>query len=585
MPCPPAVRVLALLIMLCLVAMPQMALAAARSALVIGNSAYPFGPLINPRNDAELMAQSLRQVGFEVTVVLDADRISMQRAILDFSRSMRDTDTVGLFYYAGHGVQSQGQNYLIPVDADIKSEPEVRLFGINVDEFVATLERANGRTNIVILDSCRNNPFPQASRSGTRGLAAVSAPTGTFIAQSTAPGQIALDGDGANSPYATALAKAMLQPGASIEQVFKRTRIDVLNETKSTQTPWDTSSLTGDFYFSEPVATQPVVATEPAPAAPQVAVADPAPVETPAVQEVAPVPRIYPVGKWPEGLAHTGDMLWIAESGSRQIIKLNRKSGEIETKVPAGRLPVSMTTDGEGNVFVAAFTDGKITRQSADGKTKTLTTLKTGYLNDLRYGLDAVYAVSYTEDAVRQTILTRIDPKSGKTKAAAPFEGEARAMATADGVPYVLYVKGGVTEVAQFDGDGLGMTTSVPLEGFNWAMTGNTGAVFVGGQEKQMEGATIVTRLPMDDLANPLAVKLDGTELVMAMAATNERVAVLGDKGGIWILDADTLTPRKHLQSGVSPRAAIFADGILYLTTHQGDGEKGAVYAYEGLLE
>jgi Caspase domain len=578
-------------------------LAASRAALVIGNSAYPFGPLVNPKNDAELMAQSLKQVGFEVTTVLDADRQTMQRALLDFSRAIRDTDTVGLFYFAGHGVQSAGENYLIPVDADIKSESEVKLFGINVDEFVATLERANGRTNIVILDSCRNNPFPKISRSGSRGLAAVSAPTGTFIAQSTSPGQVALDGEGDNSPYAMALSKALLEPGATIEQVFKQTRRDVLKQTKDVQTPWDTSSLTGDFYFSEPAKAVEVAAPEPVvqpPTAeeqagpqvvedtPQVAVNEPAP-ETPQrqMQEITVEPRIYPVGKWPEGLVHTGDFLWIAESGARQMVKLNRATGKIETKVPTGRLPVSMATDGNGTVFSAAFTDCKITRQSPPGKTKTLATIKNRVaFADMRYGLDALYAATYTDDgANRLTTLNRIDPKSGAVTPSEAFLGEARGLATAEGTPFMLYATGNGTEVAAFDQGSVSKGAGIPLEGFNWSIAANRQFIYVGGREEQQGGNSTVTLLPVEDLGNKTRQSLEGQELIMTIAATDVRVAALGDGGGVWILEATTLAPLKHFNSGVRPQQAIFADGILYVTTHQGDGENGAVYAFEGLLE
>ena len=149
----------------------SMSCAETRSALVIGNSAYAFGPLLNPENDAKLLAETLEKTGFTVRTVLNADRQTMQKALLEFSRDIRDKDTVGLFYFAGHGAQVNGANYLIPVDADIKAESEVKIFGINVDEFVSTLERADGRTNIVILDSCRNNPFGAAARSVRKGLA------------------------------------------------------------------------------------------------------------------------------------------------------------------------------------------------------------------------------------------------------------------------------------------------------------------------------------------------------------------------------------------------------------------------------
>ncbi|MEZ5774648.1 MAG: caspase family protein [Hyphomicrobiaceae bacterium] len=222
-----------------------------RIALVIGNSAYSFGPLTNPRNDAALMTRTLKGLGFQVTELIDADLKTMKKAMVDFGRSLRDSDMVGLFYYAGHGVQVGGENYLIPIGADINDEREVAFEAVAVGDFMHTMQRSASRINIVIFDACRNNPFGAASRSVTRGLARVQAPTGTIIAYSTAPDQVAQDGVDGNSPYTAALADAMGTAGLAIEDVFKRTRQAVLKATSSRQQPWEESSLTGDFYFRE----------------------------------------------------------------------------------------------------------------------------------------------------------------------------------------------------------------------------------------------------------------------------------------------------------------------------------------------
>lgn len=226
------------------------AVAEKRVALVIGNAAYRHtSPLANPRRDAELMAEALTRAGFGVTKLLDADQKSMKRAMRDLGRALRGSDAVGLFYYAGHGVQLRGENYLIPVDADIKDQSEAGIEGVNVNEFLATMERAQSRINIVVLDACRDNPFAAGSRSATRGLARVSAPSGSYIAYATSPGAVALDGQGGNSPYARALSRAIATPGLTIEQVFKQTRASVQAATNRQQTPWETSSITGEFYF------------------------------------------------------------------------------------------------------------------------------------------------------------------------------------------------------------------------------------------------------------------------------------------------------------------------------------------------
>lgn len=238
-----------------------------RIALVVGNSAYKHLPrLTNPQRDADLMAQSLERVGFGVTKVIDADQRKLKTVLRDFGRSLRGSDSVGLFYYAGHGVQVKGENYLVPVDANIQDENEVEFESINVNAFLSTMERAQARINIVILDACRDNPFASSTRSAaTRGLARVSAPSGSFIAYATAPGAVALDGSGRNSPYAQALARAIETPGLTIEQVFKQTRRDVQKSTGAKQTPWETSSITGEFYFGGQPDT---VAARPAPKAP-----------------------------------------------------------------------------------------------------------------------------------------------------------------------------------------------------------------------------------------------------------------------------------------------------------------------------
>jgi TPR repeat protein len=248
----PALRrvvIAALVLVGSLVAAAPVLRAETRLALVIGNSAYATNALQNPKNDAESIARALKIVGFEVVKLTDADQTAMKRAIVEFGRKLRASDAVGLFYYAGHGVQVAGENYLIPVGADIKDVEEAALSGVSLGELLRTMERSSGRLNIAILDACRDNPFPASTRSGTRGLAQVKAPTGTLIAYATAPGEVALDGTGGNSPYSAALAEAIPTIGISIDEVFRRTRRKVLDMTAHKQTPWEHSSLTGEFFF------------------------------------------------------------------------------------------------------------------------------------------------------------------------------------------------------------------------------------------------------------------------------------------------------------------------------------------------
>lgn len=242
-------QILATALVLC--ALVGVADAKQRIALVVGNGAYTsVAALDNPANDAALMRDALEAVGFEVMTLIDADRRTFERAISDFGKALRaDPEAVGLFYYAGHGVQSFGANFLIPVDAEVSDQADLDLVAIETQSVLRQMYTAGNRTNIVILDACRDNPFVTVPSFDDQGLAEMKAPTGTFLAYSTAPGMIALDGDGRNSPFTSALSQEIIKPGAQIEQVFKNVRRTVLQATDGVQVPWDTSSLTVDFSF------------------------------------------------------------------------------------------------------------------------------------------------------------------------------------------------------------------------------------------------------------------------------------------------------------------------------------------------
>ncbi|OED49908.1 peptidase C14, caspase catalytic subunit p20 [Rhodobacteraceae bacterium (ex Bugula neritina AB1)] len=231
-----------------------MALAEERLALVIGNSAYgAVSPLDNPVRDARLIAETLEGLGFDVTLAADAKQFDMKRAIAQFGRKLRGAgeDATGLFYYAGHGVQSFGNNYLLPVDAALEDAADLDLVAVEAQSILRQMASARNRTNIVILDACRNNPFEEVADLNKSGLAEMKAPTGTFLAYATAPGDVALDGEGGNSPFTEALAQEIKAPGRPVEQVFKEVRRTVLEQSSGRQTPWDTSSLISDFVFAE----------------------------------------------------------------------------------------------------------------------------------------------------------------------------------------------------------------------------------------------------------------------------------------------------------------------------------------------
>ncbi len=219
-----------------------------RVALVVGNSAYSTSPLRNPVNDARAMGAALADAGFEVILREDQEQNEMKRAIREFGERLGNGG-VGLFYYAGHGMQVEGRNYLIPLNAVINSEPEVEYEAVDVGFVLAQMESARSRLNIVILDACRDNPFARSFRSTARGLASIDAPVGTLIAYSTAPGSVASDGDGDHGLFTEELMRNLQVPGLKIEEVFKRVRVGVQERTAGRQVPWESSSLTGDFYF------------------------------------------------------------------------------------------------------------------------------------------------------------------------------------------------------------------------------------------------------------------------------------------------------------------------------------------------
>ena len=219
-----------------------------RVALVVGNSTYNFHPLKNPRNDADDMSRTLKLSGFEVIDIRDASLQQMRTGIRQFGDRLINND-VGLVYYSGHGIEVKGKNYFIPVNADIQREDEVAEQSLDVSLILEKMNTAGKGVNILIVDACREDPFGRSFRSSSRGLANMDAPIGTIIAFSTSPGKVAADGDGRNSPYTKNLVKAMQQPNKPIEQVFKEVRRAVQEETKNQQTPWENTSLSGDFYF------------------------------------------------------------------------------------------------------------------------------------------------------------------------------------------------------------------------------------------------------------------------------------------------------------------------------------------------
>ncbi len=222
----------------------------AKAALVIGNAAYKEAPLKNPLNDADDMSALLKKKGFHVILLKDATQRQMKDAIRDFGKSIKPHGA-SLFFYAGHGIGHKGVNYLVPVDARIEDEDEIKHEAVNANRVLDKMESAGSRLNMVFLDACRNNPFARSFRSASNGgLTTMDAPTGTLIGFATAPEKTASDGDGRNGTYTKFLLKYMNTKGLELMQMMKAVRGEVLQSTHSRQTPWENSSVIGDFYFT-----------------------------------------------------------------------------------------------------------------------------------------------------------------------------------------------------------------------------------------------------------------------------------------------------------------------------------------------
>ncbi|WP_395744516.1 caspase family protein [Prosthecobacter sp.] len=280
----------------CLLTAP---VSAARVALVIGNGGYAADKLPNPPNDAALVAKGLAQAGFQVIQKTDLGREGMTTAVREFSDALKPGD-VALFFYAGHGMQVKGENFLVPVDAPQgMKEYEAEHRSVSAGLVLDAMAESRSQLNIVILDCCRDNPFARGWRSNTKGLAEMKAPQETVICYATAPGTAASDGEGSNSPYSQALAQELLRPGLKLEEVFKNVARRVFETTKGAQRPWISLDVLGDFAFVEGTRA-PMV---PAPSVPAPAVVTPSapPTVKPAPTAPQPATAKKPV-RWSKGI-------------------------------------------------------------------------------------------------------------------------------------------------------------------------------------------------------------------------------------------------------------------------------------------
>ena len=269
-----------------------------RLALIIGNGSYSSTILANPENDARAIRTALKEVGFTVLLYENLSQSKMKEAIDDFGMRLKDYE-VGLFFYAGHGIQAKGFNYLIPVDGKITNEQQVEYDCVRADRILSLMETSGTKVNIIILDACRNNPFEKSwTRSATApGLAFMSAPKGTLIAYATAPGSTASDGSGKNGLYTAAILESMKIPDITILQMFQHVRNIVAIKSQNQQMPWESTSLTGDFYFHPVKMAAPPVETKP------VEIPAAKPISTSASREEIVFPTV-----------RIGDQIWMAEN-------------------------------------------------------------------------------------------------------------------------------------------------------------------------------------------------------------------------------------------------------------------------------
>jgi hypothetical protein len=225
---------------------------APKLALVLGNSKYKDAPLKNPANDARAIGEALKAAGFEVTARLDAGKADMAAAVQAYVKALAARKAVGVFYYAGHGIQLAWKNYMLPVDAEVDTIADVQKQAVEVHALMEGLTRAGNPMNVVILDACRDNPFGNLKGVDHKGLSQMDAPNLTLLAYATSPGNVASDGDGVNGLYTENLLREMKVPEAKIEDVFKRVRLGVRRKSNGAQVPWESTSLEDDFWFIPP---------------------------------------------------------------------------------------------------------------------------------------------------------------------------------------------------------------------------------------------------------------------------------------------------------------------------------------------
>ncbi len=642
---------------------------ARRVALVIGNSAYTsVSALENPKNDAAALAETLRAIGFdEVRELLDLDQTAFRRALRDFTALAAGAETA-VVYYAGHGVEVDGRNYLVPVDAMLGQATDAEFEAIPLDS-VRTAVSGASSLRLVILDACRNNPFKLASTDGTRsvgrGLARVEPGANEIVAYAAREGTVANDGTGGNSPYATALIRHLKTPGLDVRLLFGEVRDEVMAATGRTQEPFIYGTLGGKpIYLSEPAATAaaaaPATATAPvaepaassrdkqaaeawiavkdtssvgilktyiarfegtifadmaaarlaeietasnAPATKLSKLADieappvlnaPAPanavavasVEEPAQdgydasappppEQVTLEPGVYPVGKWAEGAAWDGALLWVAESGQRSLAALDLSSG-IVRHATVGRLPVGVEATADGSVYSLQNTDKTVWVQPrGGGKGKRFAKLSE-CPQDIAVTAKAVWVLTWPDCSSANAKAIRIDIKTG-TQQQTGFLGEwGESIAFAHGAAWVGHVRGDT--ISRIDPASLDVEHMSVDSVSVWKVTANDRYVFAGGRVGEDNNQGVI--LAIDPASRTQTSRQDVGELILRLAADARHVVAVGANGTIWVMAAETLAIERVITLSTGPYRpsdALLVGNQLMVIAQQLNGENGAV--------
>jgi len=601
-----------------------------RVALVIGNSAYVHVPqLANPVNDARLMAETLRALGFALVgdgPQLDLNEIALRRVVREFSTKLQGAD-VGLFYYAGHAVEVRGSNYLVPVGANPAREADVDFQMLNTNLVLRQMESAGTKLNLVILDACRNNPFAgRGLRSAGSGLARMQTPEGTLISFATQPGNVALDGDDGNSPYTKALAQTMRKPGLGLFDVFNEVGLSVKRATAGNQQPWVSSSpISGGFYFAqraiavEPKSDKPTAAPPSDAARAWESVKDtkdktllqafldafpdgfyaalararlkqlsetnvavgtfPAKARTFKPDTISVSPRVIPVGKWPEGIGWSGRDLWVAESGDRQIAQIDVEAGRVVRRVKVGRLPVGIFSSSGERIYVVVVTDKKIWEQKTGGRGHVF-----GQISDSPEAVtgdaSTLYVLSWMGNNYAPSRVTRYDLSTGRRLESGTLIRAGQDIAIGGGNLWTVHVSNqNRSELLRLDLSSLQLNGQTSADGTLRKLVASDQAVFAGGYTQDGKGL-VVTFDPQTGREVGRTV-LDG-EAVRGLILYDDYVVAIDRRGVISVLLANDLALRRTIRMDFNfgsnyPQTMALYGQSLAITTHRGIGQNGSL--------